>query len=208
MSFKANAAEKAALANQQKIGDIALDRSNQTFGQGENTYGQGQGLVQQGTNFLTTLLNGNRANAGAVLAPSINNAREAQAQSLQAATNLMPRGGGRSASLFDSLIAPGRSIVNMFNSVRGGAAEPLVNAGMGVMGQGSGLISGSNAPLSTSGSIAGNILNYEQQNRAMKNQFWGQLGGGLFNLATMPLGGVGGLGGSGTMLGKLAGVFH
>src|SRR6266567_927394 len=102
MSFSPSKATQTAQAGNAGIAQQATQNSAQQLQQGNQLIGQGQAPVQQGLgnlqaggNYFNTLLNGNRANTGELLAPNIAQIRGSTASNLNAINNLMPRGGGR-----------------------------------------------------------------------------------------------------------------
>lgn len=91
--------------------------------------GQGVSNMQTGANFFNTLLGGNQANTLSLLQPSINQIKEQQQGTLQAASTLMPRGGGRFATLFQQPFAANRAVTDLFSGLRGQAAQALPGIG-------------------------------------------------------------------------------
>lgn len=207
MSFKPNQAEKDANARQAQIADVGLKNAELATGAGTGMLNLGNANTQAGTNFFNTILNGNRANTTALMAPNIQAARQNAQDALSSATNLSPRGGGRTGSLFETMLAPNRALTEQFNMFRGQAAPQLTQVGLQQSGQGAGLMGQGMQGLSLPANIMGDQRDYQNKLRQQSNQFWSGLGGGLFNLATIPLGGATGLGGSSTALGKLGGLF-
>lgn len=153
-----------------------------------------------GANYFNALLNGNQANTTALLQPNIDQIRAAQGNALNTASTLMPRGGGRSGTLFSAPFAANQQIQNLFNGVRSGAAGNLASIGSGQTGVGAGLLGQANAPLNTQVSANSNLADVAQRQQQMTQSFWSNLGGGLFGLATTPFGGGAAMNG---LLGKL-----
>lgn len=91
--------------------------------------GQGLTNIQSGANFFQTLLGGNKANTAAALQPDINRIKEATQGALQGASTLMPRGGGRYATLFDQPFQTQKQIGNLFSGMRTAAGQALPQIG-------------------------------------------------------------------------------
>lgn len=207
-------------------GNTALQSGQNLMGTGQSTINAGAGLlntgggnVNSGTNYLNTILHGNQANTSSLLAPDINRIRSANQSQLQSLSTLMPRGGGRSGALFNAAYAPNAQINGLFNGTRTAAATALPqiglqqqgvglgqqqvglgqqNVGLGQQQVGSSLFGLGNQSLGLGQTGNQDVYNNAFQGRQYSNSMWGQLGGGLFNLATAPLGG--------TMLGKIPGL--
>lgn len=139
--------------------------------------GQGVSNLQTGANFFNTIMSGNRAATTALLQPDINRIREAQQGTLQGASTLMPRGGGRFATLFSTPFATNRAVTDLFSGLRSGAAGQLGNIG------------GMQTGLGTQ--AASNLFNQSLQQREMGNQMIGSILGAGLGLATTPFGGAG-----------------
>jgi hypothetical protein len=190
----------------------ALQQSGAAFNSGQNLLNMGQGNTAAGTSFFNTLLNGNRQQATQALQPDIDRIRQAQQGTLQAVSTLMPRGGGRSGTLFQLPFQGNAQIQSLYNGIRPAAANTLTQAGLSQTGQGANLFGIGNQGLGVGNQAIGEGiqanaqgLNWAQQQAQRANQMWAGLGSGLFGLATMPLGGQFGLGN--TALGKLGGLF-
>lgn len=91
--------------------------------------GQGVQNLQSGANFFQTLLNGNQANTMAAIQPDINRIRESTQGALQGASTLMPRGGGRFATLFQQPFQVQRQTGDLFSGMRSGAGSGLAQIG-------------------------------------------------------------------------------
>lgn len=203
MSFGPSQAQKNATNTQNGITNTATTNSTNELGQGTNLLGVGQGNTNTGTNYLNTILNGNSANTSALLAPSIDQTRQANQQNIQQLSTLQPRGGGRSGTLFNASYAPAAGIQNMFNSTRSTAATALPQIGLQQEGLGTNLFNTGNSALNTGGNTNSSVLSALQQQQNATNSTAGALGSGLFGLATTPLGIGGATGGAGSGLGAL-----
>jgi len=181
------------------------------FNQAQPIISQGAGNIESGANFLNTILNGNQTNTTALLQPSIDQIRAGTQQNLQQASTLMPRGGGRTGSLFNLSTQPEQQIQNLFNTSRTAAATALPQIGLGQLGAGTGVANAGtnlfNTGVSSLNAATGantSLGNQALEEQKIKNSLWGSIGGGLFNLATLPLGGGSGL--LGSLLGKIPGL--
>lgn len=132
-------------------------------------------LFSSGTGYFQNLLNGNANQTQQMLAPDINRIRQGEQQTLQSASTLTPRGAGRSGTLFAQPFAANEQIQNLFNPARAGAAGNLESAGSNLFGIGN--------------QSASNLGQLGIAQQAQTNKLWGQLGQGLFGLATLPFGG-------------------
>ncbi len=96
----------------------------------------GASNLSAGANFFKTLLGGNQAETAAMLQPDINRINAGNQQTLQAVSTLTPRGGGRSATLFQLPFAGQQQIQSLFNGARAGAAQalPQIGAQQGSLG--------------------------------------------------------------------------
>jgi len=159
------------------------DQTKQAFGQlGSNTgleAGYGNNLVNLGTqntnsagNFFRTLLNGNQANTTAMLQPDINRIQGANQEALQAATTLMPRGGGRSSTLFSLPFQTNQGIQSLYNQARTGGANALGQLGLGQANAGTSLFNSSNQAADALGQLG-------QNQQKIGSGLWG----GLFKTA-------------------------
>jgi hypothetical protein len=197
MSFGPSATTKTA---ENQLGGISQQATNQQLpmfnAAGTTALDTGAGNINAGTNFFQTLLGGNAANTAAALQPSIDQIRQGTTGNLNAASTLMPRGGGRSAALFGQSFAPQAQIQNLFNSARTGAASALPQIGLGQQGIGTNLFGLGNQALQIGSNASGNMANVGQQQQQITNQLWQGLGSGLFNLASLFVPKPGGSGGS------------
>ena len=126
-----------------------------------NALDQGTSNLNTAGNFFSTLLGGNQANTRALLQPDINRINESTQGALQGASTLMPRGGGRFATLFQQPFAAQQQVSNLFNGMRGQAAGGL--AGIG----------GTQAQVGQA--AASNLFNQDLAQKQMLNQFLGGL---------------------------------
>lgn len=202
MSFGASNTTKTGINN---LGGISSQLTNQQLpmfnAMGGNLFNTGMQTTQPGVSFLNTVLQGNRPNTAALLQPNINDITGTQQATLRAINTLMPRGGGRYSSLFGQSLQPQAQIQNLFNPLRGTAATALPQIGLQQTGQGVNLFNLGNQALSTAAGASANIADIGQRQQQINNSLLGGIGGTLFNLATLPLGGAGGL--LGTALGGL-----
>jgi hypothetical protein len=155
---------------------------NTAIGHGLNLMNSGTGNLQQGTNFFSNILNGNQAEGAAALAPDINRIQQANQGTLQGVSTLMPRGGGRSGTLFDLPFQQNRQIQSLYNPLRSSAATNLAQIGQGQIGAGTNLFG-------VGGNAAGQLGDLGQRQQQITNSMWSGLGQGLFGLATTPFGG-------------------
>jgi hypothetical protein len=191
MSFGPNKTTKDATAQLQGIGAQAQQNSAAQIGQGNQATEAGKSNVGAGTNFLQTLLSGNRMNTAALLAPDISRIRDANQQNLQAASTLMPRGGGRSAALFGNSFAPQQQLQQLFSGGRVQAATALPQIGLQQQGIGSSLYGQGNGALNTGMNTNTNLADIGQRQQQITNAAWASLGSGIAGLATTPFGGAG-----------------
>jgi hypothetical protein len=182
VSFGANQSVKNA-QNQQ------LAETQQANAQSNAQFAAGSPNVTSGTNFLSTILNGNRANTTAVLQPNIDQIRQANQQQLQGISTLTPRGGGRSGTLFGASYAPNQQIQSLFGGARTSAASALPQIGLQQEGLGTNLL---NTGASSANAGVQNALQVQQ----MSNAIDAAIGGGLFGLASLPVSGGGSLAGN------------
>jgi len=174
------------------------------FGGGQRQLQAGTANTQAGGNFFNTLLNGNRANTTAMLAPDIQRIQGAQQGALQGASTLMPRGGGRSGTLFNLPFQGNQAIQSLYGGARSGAGSTLANLGLGQGGLGANLFG-----QATGGLNSANNANQAMSDLALKQQQMSDakaagIANAVFGLATMPFGG-GAM--AGTALGGLGKLF-
>jgi hypothetical protein len=109
----------------------ASRNSGTALNTGLNYLNQFSNNLQGPTNYFQSLLSGNQAQSTAALAPNINQIQGQQNQALQSASNLSPRGGGRSSTLFNLPFQAASQISGLYNSLRPQAAQGLESiAGM------------------------------------------------------------------------------
>lgn len=215
MSFGPSNTAKAASNNLAGTSNLALNNLYPQVTQaGGNLLNLGNQNTQSGVNYFRNLMGGNRAATTDLLQPDINRIRDANQGTLQSVSTLMPRGGGRSGTLFNASYAPNQQIQNLFAGARTAGAAALPQIGAGQTGAGANLFGiGSNSLNAATGANTAQ-LNYQLQQQELTNKLWAGLGSGLFNLAMTPFGGGSGLfglfgggggGGGGNGLGTLAG---
>jgi hypothetical protein len=207
MSFGPSQQTKNATAQNAQIATQAVNNSADQIGQGTNLLNSGAGSVQSGTNFFNTLLNGNRANTTALLQPNIDQIRDSNTNSLNAISNLSPRGGGRSSTLFGAAYAPTQQINSLYNGMRGTAGGNLAQIGLQQEGMGTNLMQAGNSALNTGSQTNTGLMNYGLEQQKQSNALWSGLGQGLFGLATVPFGNFGAIAGKGgtptSLLGRI-----
>ncbi len=184
-------------------GTSALGQGQDLIKAGQGQVAQGAATAQPGINFFNTLMGGNQANTTAALQPNIDAIRQGTSGTLNAASTLMPRGGGRSGTLFNQSFAPQAQIQNLFNQGRTTAATTLPQiglqqqqlglgqqqVGLGQQGVGTNLFNIGNSSLNTAGNVNTNLAEIGQKQQQMNNALVSGLTGGLFKIATTPFGG-------------------
>lgn len=203
MSFGAPQSVKNSQNQQLGITQSATANSNNLNNLGSTALASGSGNINSGTNFFNTLLNGNQANTTATLAPNIAADRAQNQSNLQSVSTLMPRGGGRSGTLFDTEMTPTTSLQNLFNTGRTTAAQTLPQIGLAQQGIGTNLFGAGNSALNTAAGSNQTSLNSATQQQQISNQLIGNLAGSLFGLATTPFGGGSATGG---LIGAIPGI--
>ena len=133
-------------------------------------------------NYWSSLLGGNRTSAMSALQPEVSRINEGYNQNLQAAGNLMPRGGGRSALLSQAPYERTRDITNLLQTSRPQAAQGLLQTGQAQGNQSQGLYSLILNALGGSQSGTSSLLNYDLQDRDIQYRKGKELGGTLFDL--------------------------
>lgn len=207
MSFGASNQEKQFSNNLGGTSNLALGQMFPTAMRGGSQFMQeGMGNTQQAANFFRNLLSGNQNQTTQMLMPDINRIRGMQQGSLQAASTLMPRGGGRSSTLFGLPFQSNAAIQNLFSGARTNAGNILGQMGLTQSGQGINLFGVGNQALGTANQANTAGLDWAQKKAAADAAKLGGIGSSLFGLATMPLTGPMGLGN--TAIGKLGGLFH
>lgn len=171
---------------------------------GQPLINQGFGNTQAGANFFSNLLGGNRAATTSLLGPDINRIRGAQEGTLQGMSTLMPRGGGRSGSLFSLPFNTNAQIQSLYDTARGGAGQALAQIGQGQLGAGTDLFNTGTSALNAANNANQAMVEAALRQKQMSNQMAAGLGGGLFSLLTSPFSAfTGGAGGGMTALGSL-----
>ncbi len=189
MSFGPTQAQQNTNNQQTAITQKAVDNSTLANSNGAGLLKIGGDNTAQGTNFFSRILNGNSADTAATLQPSIDQIRSGTNQNLQQLSTLMPRGGGRSASLFSAAMAPQQQIQNLFNTTRTAAATTLPQIGLQQGGLGTNLFGIGNQALSTGAGSNAELSQALAQQKQQQLALTSALGGGLFKLATTPFGG-------------------
>ena len=201
MSFGPSNTTKTAQNNLAGVSNVALNEQYPAVtAAGSNLLNLGNQNTQAGTNFLSTLLQGNAANTTAALAPNIAQTQGNNTNLLNAINTLTPRGGGRSSALFSQSLAPSNQITNLFNSGRTTAAQALPQIGAGQTGAGTNLFGiGTN----TLGAATGANSSLQQgglQQQQISNNLASGVGAGLLSILGLPLSG------GTSVLGKLFGM--
>ena len=190
MSFGSSNTTKQGENNLAGTSNLALNTQfPQVTQAGQGLLNLGGQNVQSGTNYLNTVLNGNQANTGALLQPNIDQIRQGTSNNLTALNTLMPRGGGRSSTLFNQSFAPQQQIQNLFNQARSGAATALPQIGLQEQNLGANLFGLGNGALSTATGANSALTQAGLQQQQINNSLMSGLGSGLFSLATTPFGG-------------------
>jgi hypothetical protein len=191
MSFGPTNATNAAMNNLGGVSNQAFANNKAATDAGSGLLATGEQNTQSGTNFFNTMLNGNQANTTALLQPNIDQIKNAQQNTLQATSTLMPRGGGRSGTLFAAPYQANQNIQNLFNQTRGGAASTLGQLGLAQQGLGANLFGVGNQALGAATGANTANLTAAQNQQQYTNSMYAALGQGLFNLATTPFGSAG-----------------
>jgi hypothetical protein len=213
MSFGTNNTTKTAENNLGGVSNTALNNlfpqvqaaGTSALGTGANQFGAGANTAQPAINWLNTILNGNQANTTSALQPNIDQIRQGTSATMNAANTLMPRGGGRSGTLFNQSFAPQSQIQSLFSGARNSAAQALPGIGfqqqqlgLGQQGVGTNLFGIGNQALGVGNQANTSVGQMGLQAQQMSNQLASGLGSGLFSLLTAPLGG--------SLLGKIPGL--
>jgi hypothetical protein len=204
MSFSPNNTTKAAENN---LGGVSSQALNNLFpaisGQAQPQINTGAGNVTAGTNFLNTILGGNRAATTAMLQPNIDQINQGINANRNAISTLTPRGGGRAGTLFSLSGAPQAQVQNLFNPMRTTAATTLPQIGLAQQGFGGTLYGLANNALNTASGTNTNLAQLGQQDRATSLAIASALGQSLFKIATTPFGGGSATGG---LFGAIPGI--
>jgi hypothetical protein len=188
MAFGPSNTTKTAENNLGGISNTALNSQLPMFNAaGTSLFNPGTANVTSGTNFFNTLLNGNRANTAAVLQPSIDQIRGNQAAAMSAINTLMPRGGGRSSTLFQQSFAPQGQIQNLFNAARTNAASTLPSIGLQQIGAGTNLFGLGNQALGAATGANVPLAQIGQQQQQISNNLFSGIGSTLAGLALAPV---------------------
>ncbi len=163
----------------QNIGNQSMNNSATQMNLANGLFNTGQANTATASNFLNTLVGGNQANTAALLQPDINRIREGGQNAIQTASTLMPRGGGRSSTLFQAPFHANAQISNLFNGARNAAAGGLAQIGQGQTSQGTNLFGIGNNALNTGASTFGSLANYGLAQQGINNGLWSQQGQGL-----------------------------
>lgn len=147
--------------------------------QAQNLLNQSTAAYSPALNYWSSLLGGNRQAATAAAAPDINRINEGYDAQTQAAGNLMPRGGGRSAFFTEAPFQRQRDITSTLQTARTSAAPNLLHAGEAIGNTASGLYG---HLLSALTGNTNNLLNYDLQSREQQYKKGKEIGGSIFDL--------------------------
>lgn len=188
-----------------------LDEQRQSIAKGREIAG---GLEAPASNLLSLatrsyspvadhfsrLLSGNRASTMEALSPEVQRINSGYQQTQQNASNLMPRGGGRSAFFSQLPFERNRDITNLLSTSRGRGAEGLLNTGNAAASTSRGLYATILDALNGGRSGASSLLNYDLQSKQDQYTKGKDVGRSIFDIISM-IGGSGGnkpkLGGTG-----------
>lgn len=145
-------------------------------------------------NYWGNLLSGDRGAMTQTLAPQLNIMGDQYRAATQAASELMPRGGGRATMMQQLPFQQMRDVQQLYQQAQPMAAQGMAQIG-GMAGQmGSNLLSNASAALSGSTAAGRSILDYSMMNRAQNRNFGEGLGSSIYSvLKGLPkFGGAGG----------------
>lgn len=192
MSFGTNSLTKNATGQLQNIGTQAGTNSAKQIDTGQDLFSTGGQNTASGTNYFNSLLHGNQADTTNMLSPDINRIRNTNQGAAQSASTLMPRGGGRSGTLFQLPFQNQAQIGGLFSGARSGAAGSLASIGQNQQSMGTALQGIGNNALNTSANADSSLADIGLRQQQMVNSLWSGLGSGVFGLASMGMGGGGG----------------
>lgn len=167
-------------------GTSGLNFMNSYGQQGQQGLNSGLNHLSPVTNWFQSIMSGNKAATMNQMQPQIQQINQGQNQALQTANSLAPRGGGRSATLFDAPFNAQKQIAEQYAGARAGAPAGLQSAATaeGALGSAAG---GLGSAYGGVGAQANNgLLNYglNQQQQAYTQA---QSNGGLFGKLISPL---------------------
>ena len=174
--------DQQILDQQRQISQRALGMSNELFPQGTQLMQLAGRSFNPVVDYWSRILSGDRGAALSGLAPEINQLNEGYDASRRAASELMPRGGGRATLLQNLPYQQNRDVSSILQLARPQAAGQLLAAGQGISNAGSGLIQNSINALYGSTSAGRDILNYSAQKREADRALGTSLGKSLFEL--------------------------
>lgn len=151
--------------------EISINSGNQ----GLNFLDQSRQATSGPQSYFQSILNGNMGQPTAALAPDINRIRAASNNTLQTSTNLSPRGGARSSTLFQTPSNTESSVQGLFNVARPGAADSLARIGLGVGGIGT-------SAIGTSISGQANLQRSLQEQQQHQYQVGSDIGKSVYNI--------------------------
>jgi hypothetical protein len=177
MSFGVSQDYNRAYNNLEGTSNLGLNKLfPAAFQGGQQNTQAGQANTQAGGNFFNTLLNGNRANTTAMLSPNIQQIQGAQQGALQGASTLMPRGGGRSGTLFQLPFQGNQQIQSLFSGARSGAGSMLANLGLGQGGLGANLFQAGTGGLNAANNANSSAIEASLKAKERSDKLWSQIG--------------------------------
>lgn len=171
-----------------------LSSAGSTAGDFLKNYGTtGAGGLNSGLNNLSpvanwfqTIMNGNKQATLNQLQPQIQQIQQGQNTALQTANTLAPRGGGRSATLFDQPFEAQKQIAGQYAGARAGAPGGLQAAGTAQGALGSAAAGAGSQFGNVANTSNNNLLNYGLNQQQQANQ-QATSAGGLFGKLIGPL---------------------
>lgn len=173
-----------SIAQGRNIATSLEPRAKSLLGLSEESYGPV-------SRYYGDILSGNRGKVFASMQPDIARINEGYDANLNAVSNLLPRGGGRSAFFTEAPYRRTSDITSLLQTARPKAAEGLLNLGQTTGGQASNLFGNISGLLGGSQQGTGNLLNYNLQDRAAQYKKGQDIGATIYDV----LKGTGVLGG-------------
>lgn len=151
--------------------------------------------------YFSSILSGNRGSAMQTLAPEAGRISDAYQAAGDTSSNLMPRGGGRSAFFADQPFHQQRDTAGLLSTARPQAASGLLQTGNAAAGAGNSTFATILNALSGGRSGGQNLLNFDIQDKAAQYDKGKDIGKTIFDMLQQFKGGFkksGGGGGSGS----------